>query len=258
MWHRPDMRLEKRVAVVTGGSSGIGLGIVRRFLDEGARVAFCGTTGERVAKALDECAAGDRAMGRIVDVADQAAVSRFFADVQREFGRIDILVNNAGLSPKRKSQDPWIGQIDLEEWRRVIDVNLTGAWLCSQAAAPSMIASSWGRIINIGSIAGRTTPKIAGPHYAAAKAGLSGLTRALAADLAPHGITVNCLAPGWIVSGMTAPAESDMARKAAMTIPVQRVGLPADVAAAVAFLATDEASYITAATIDVNGGVFAG
>jgi 3-oxoacyl-[acyl-carrier protein] reductase len=249
------MRLQNRVAVVTGGSSGIGLGIVQRLLDEGARVAFCGTTERHLAEALKTCS--DRALARIVNVADPVAVDGFFHHVREQLGGVDILVNNAGLSVKRKSKEPWIGQISLEEWRRVIDVNLTGAFLCSQAAAPMMMARRWGRIINIGSIAGRTTPKIAGPHYAAAKAGLGGLTRALAVDLAAHGITVNCLAPGWIVSNMTAPADSDAARNAAATIPVQRVGLPADIAAAVAFLASDEAGYLTGTTIDVNGGVFA-
>jgi 3-oxoacyl-[acyl-carrier protein] reductase len=98
--------------------------------------------------------------------------------VHQRFGPIDILVNNAGVSPKRRSPTPWITQVALDEWRRVIDVNLTGAWLCSRAAAADMIARRWGRIVNIGSIAGRTTPKIAGPHYAAAKAGLAGLTPA--------------------------------------------------------------------------------
>lgn len=177
--------------------------------------------------------------------------------MHQRFGPIDILVNNAGVSPKRRSPTPWITQVELDEWRRVIDVNLTGAWLCSRAAAPDMIARRWGRIVNIGPIAGRTTPKIAGPHYAAAKAGLAGLTRALAIDLAPHGITVDCVAPAWITSNMTAPADSDAGRNAAAGIPLGRVGDPADVAVVVAFLASNEAGYITGTTIDVNGGVFA-
>ena len=147
--------------------------------------------------------------------------------MHQRFGPIDILVNNARVSPKRRSPTPWITQVALDEWRRVIDVNLTGGWLCSRAAAPDMIARRWGRIVNIGSIAGRTTPKIAGPHYAAAKAGLAGLTRALAIDLAPHGITVKCVAPAWITSNMTAPAGSDAGRNAAAGIPLGRVGDPA-------------------------------
>jgi 3-oxoacyl-[acyl-carrier protein] reductase len=251
------MRLSQHVAVVTGGTSGIGLGIAQRLLQEGARVALCGTTEAHLAEALKACGENERLWGALLDVTDPSAVTAFLSQVQERFAPADILVNNAGLSPKRKSKAPWIGQVDLAEWHRVIDVNLTGAWLCSQAVAPAMMARGWGRIVNIGSIAGRTMPKIAGPHYAAAKAGLGGLTRAMAVDLAPHGITVNCLAPGWIVSNMTAPAESDAARQAADSIPVRRVGLPADVAGAVVFLATDEASYITGATIDVNGGVFA-
>lgn len=251
------MRLENRIAVVTGGSAGIGLGIVRRLVEEGARVAFCGSSQDRVSAALTACAAGDRVLGHVANVADPVAVDTFIGAVNQRFDRIDILVNNAGISPKRKSPGPWIAQVELDEWRHVIDVNLTGAWLCSRAVAPGMMARHWGRIINIGSIAGRTTPKIAGPHYAAAKAGLAGLTRALAMDLAPHGITVNCIAPGWIASNMTAEADSDAACEAALTIPVRRVGEPADIAASVAFLSTEEAGYITAATLDVNGGIFA-
>src|SRR5215470_2430857 len=166
----PRMRLTHRVAVVTGGSAGIGLGIVRRLLAEGASVAFCGRTRARVLAAQAECTAGDRVLGQLVDVADPAAVDEFFESVRQQFGPIDILVNNAGVSPKRRSPAAWIGQVDLDEWRHVIDINLTGAWLCSRNAASDMIARRWGRIVNIGSIAGRTTPKIAGPHYAAAKA----------------------------------------------------------------------------------------
>ncbi|MBM3546082.1 MAG: SDR family oxidoreductase [Alphaproteobacteria bacterium] len=246
-----------RVAVVTGGSSGIGLGIVRGLLDAGALVAFCGTSNERISASMTELAAGDRVMAEIADVADPVSVSAFFATVRQRLGDVDILVNNAGVSPKRRSPDPWATQVTLEEWRRVLDVNLTGAWLCSQEVIPGMIARRWGRIINIGSIAGRTTPKIAGPHYAAAKAGLGGLTRSLAFDLGPHGITVNCLAPGWIASNMTAPVGSSRAEEAAAAIPVRRVGIPSDMAAAVTFLAGDAASYLTGTTIDVNGGAFA-
>lgn len=217
-------------------------------------MAFCGTSREHLAAAPAECAASDRVVGRLTD---PTAVIDFFDDVHRQIDRIDILVNNACLSPKRRSPESWGGQIELDEWRWVIDINLTSAWLCSRAVVPVMMAGGWGRIVNIGSIAGRTTPRIAGPHYAAAKAGLAGLTCALAVDLAPYGITVNCLAPGWISSNMIAPADSETAREAAATIPVRRVGVPGDVAASVMFLVSNEASYVTAATIDVNGGVFA-
>lgn len=251
------MSLAERVAVVTGGSSGIGFGIVRDLLEAGARVAFCGSSSERIADALAALGGGDRVLGEVADVADEVAVGAFFAKVRARFAHVDVLVNNAGVSPKRRSADPWSMQVGLDEWRRVLDVNLTGAWLCGQKVIPSMMARRWGRIINIGSIAGRTTPKIAGPHYAAAKAGLGGLTRALAVDLGPYGITVNCLAPGWITSNMTAAAGSAKAEDAAASIPVRRVGDPSDMAAVVRFLASDAASYLTATTIDVNGGVFA-
>jgi 3-oxoacyl-[acyl-carrier protein] reductase len=251
------MPLERRVAVVTGGSSGIGLGIVRRLIEEGARVAFCGTDAKRVAAALAACNAGGRALGNVADVADPAAVQAFLALVRARFGDPDILVNNAGISPKRQPHRTWLEQVEIEEWRRVIDVNLTGAWLCSRAACPAMIARGWGRIVNIGSIAGRTMPKIAGPHYAAAKAGLAGLTRSLAYELAPNGVTVNCIAPAWVESSMTTAAGSKAAIEASASIPVRRIGRPSDVAAAVAFLSSTETGYITGTTLDVNGGMFA-
>jgi 3-oxoacyl-[acyl-carrier protein] reductase len=128
--------------------------------------------------------------------------------------------------------------------------------LHSQTNPTCLTIADGGQIVNIGSIAGRTAPRIAGSHYAAAKAGLGGLTRALAFDLAPHGITVNCLAPGWVASNMTAPIGSTKAEAAAATIPVRRVGEPADIAGAVTYLASDSASYLTGTTIEVNGGAF--
>jgi 3-oxoacyl-[acyl-carrier protein] reductase len=249
-------RLKDRVAVVTGGSSGIGLGIVGRLLAEGAKVAFCGTSEQHVSMALAGFESVDGIMGSVVDVAEETAVVLWFDAVRARWGGTHILVNNAAVSPKKQSAEPWVVQLRAADWRRVLDVNLTGAWLCARAASSDMMARGWGRIVNIGSIAGRTTPRVSGPHYAATKAGLLGLTRALAQDLAAYGITVNCISPAWIVSGMTAPADSPMARDAAAKIPVGRVGQPGDVAAVVAFLAADEAGYITGVNIDLNGGAF--
>ncbi|MGY2933209.1 3-oxoacyl-[acyl-carrier protein] reductase [Bradyrhizobium sp. GM6.1] len=163
------------------------------------------------------------------------------------------MVNNAGISPKRVDQNaPWLSQTSLDEWGRVVDVNLNGPFILMRLLAPAMIANGYGRIINVGSLAGRAMPMIAGPHYAASKAGLVGLTRAAARDLAPHGITVNCIAPGRILSDLTGPPETEVNRSALSRIPVGRFGTAEEVAHVVTFLASPMAGFITGATIDMN------
>jgi 3-oxoacyl-[acyl-carrier protein] reductase len=152
---------------------------------------------------------------------------------------------------------PWLAQTSLEEWVRVIDVNLKGPFILTRLVTTAMIARHHGRIVNIGSVAGRTIPLIAGPHYAASKAGLVGLTRAAARDLAPYGITVNCVAPGRILSEMTGPPEAAVNSAALSRIPVGRFGTAEEVADVVAFLASPSAGFITGATIDITGGEFA-
>lgn len=167
-------------------------------------------------------------------------------------------MNNAGISPKRVDQNtPWLSQTSLDEWGRVVDVNLNGPFILMRLLAPAMIANGYGRIINVGSLAGRAMPMIAGPHYAASKAGLVGLTRAAARDLAPHGITVNCIAPGRILSDLTGPPETEVNRSALSRIPVGRFGTAEEVAHVVTFLASPMAGFITGATIDITGGEFA-
>jgi 3-oxoacyl-[acyl-carrier protein] reductase len=232
--------------------------MVRRFIADGDRVAFVAQNAGRIEKALHFIGPVDgRVIGQSVDVSDEAAAAEFVAEIQARWGAVDILVNNAGISPRRSdSQRPWLLQTSLEEWRRVLDVNITGAFIFARLVAPGMMAQRYGRIVNIGSLAGRTVPLIAGPHYAASKAGLIGFTRAAARDLAPHGITVNCVAPGRILTGMTEPLESETNRAALARIPVGRIGTPEEIADAVAFLASEAAAFITATTIDVNGGEF--
>lgn len=247
------------VAVVTGGARGLGLEIVRRFLSDGLRVAFVATRAEHVQRALDVLGSPeDRIHAEDIDVTRCNDVRRFLDRVQARWGEIAILVNNAGISPKRVATDaPWLSQTSPEEWERVIDVNLTGPFILMRLLAPAMIAKGYGRIINIGSLAGRAMPMIAGPHYAASKAGLVGLTRAAARDLAPHGITVNCIAPGRILSDLTGPSESAVNRSALSRIPVGRFGTAEEVANVAAFLAAPMAGFITGATIDITGGEFA-
>jgi 3-oxoacyl-[acyl-carrier protein] reductase len=250
--------LAGRVAVVTGGGTGIGLGIVEQLLAAGARVAFFGHDPTKVEAALTRLQGWgeDRVYGTTADVTEQAQVEGLFRTVYDRWGSVEILVNNAGISPKRQGDHPWTTAITLAEWRRVIEVDLTACFLCAQLAAPAMIEQRYGRIISISSLAGRAIPKIAGPHYAAAKAGIGGFTRSLAADLGKHGITVNAVAPGRIFTEMSGSPDSEINRLALARIPVGRLGQPKDVAAVVTFLASDAAGFINGATIDVNGGEF--
>jgi len=200
----------------------------------------------------------DRLVADTIDVTRQNDVAGFIGRIRERWDEIAILVNNAGISPKRTDSDaPWLAQTSLEEWARVIDVNLNGPFILTRLLAPAMITRRHGRIINIGSLAGRTIPLIAGPHYAASKAGLVGLTRAAARDLAPHGVTVNCIAPGRILSEMTGPLEAAVNRAALSRIPVGRFGTAEEVADIAAFLASPSAGFITGATVDITGGEFA-
>ncbi|WP_229170696.1 SDR family NAD(P)-dependent oxidoreductase [Bradyrhizobium altum] len=248
-----------RVALVTGGARGIGLGIVRRFLTDGYQVAFVATRAEHVERALDLLGRPEeRLYAEQIDITRHNDVRAVVDRIRALWGDIAILVNNAGVSPKRVNQDvPWLSQTSAEEWARVIDVNLTGPFVLMRLLAPAMIAKRYGRIINVGSLAGRAMPMIAGPHYAASKAGLVGLTRAAARDLAPHGITVNCIAPGRILSDLTGPPDAAVNRSALDRIPVGRFGTAEEVAHVAAFLASPIAGFITGATIDITGGEFA-
>lgn len=250
---------DRRVALVTGGARGIGLEIVRRFLADGYEVAFVATRAENVDRALESLGCPeDRLYGEAIDVTRQNEVERFVHRIRARWGEIATLVNNAGISPKRADQDvPWLSQMSFEEWARVIDVNLKGPFVLIRLLAPEMIAKGYGRIINVGSIAGRAMPLIAGPHYAASKAGLVGLTRAAARDLAPHGITVNCIAPGRVISDLTGPPEAAVNRSALSRIPAGRFGTAEEVAHVAAFLASPMAGFVTGATIDITGGEFA-
>ena len=187
-----------------------------------------------------------------------AEMAGFIDRIRECWGKITILVNNAAISPKRKnSEAPWLVQTSLEQWAQVIDINLNGPFILTSLVAPAMIARRHGRIVNIGSVAGRAMPLIAGPHYAASKAALVGLTRAAARDLAPYGITVNCIAPGRILSEMTGPPDSAVNRAALSRIPVGRFGTADEVADMVAYLASPSAGFVTGATIDMTGGEFA-
>ncbi|MFT2214741.1 3-oxoacyl-ACP reductase FabG [Rhizobium giardinii] len=254
------MDIRQRVAVVTGGSSGIGLATVTHLLHAGFRVGFFGQSASHVdqARTMIRRQFDDGwFLARCVDLTSPHQVTGFFSDVQDRWRMPDTLVCNAGISPKGPEGAAPFARLSLEEWNKVLSVNLTGAMLCCQAVVPAMVIQRFGRIILIGSIAGRALPKVAGTAYVVSKAALSGLCRSLLAACAGTGVTVNIVAPGRIVTEMAGTPESAVNRAALERIPVGRLGEPMDVASMIGFLASSDAGFINGAIIDVNGGEFA-
>ncbi len=245
-----------RIALVTGAAQGIGFGIAEQLARDGAHVVLSDILPQVTAAAARLQAAGLSAESEQGSVADEAWASGVVRKVEETHGRLDILVNNAGISPKRDGKKLPIRDTPLAQWNEVLAINLTGAFLLCRQAVPGMTARGFGRIINISSQAGRARTDIAGSAYAASKAGLIALSRVLASEVGKQGITVNCIAPGRIESPMAAVAGADVNREYVSRIPVGRIGTAADIAATVAFLASEDASFITGATIDVNGGFF--
>ena len=242
-----------RVAVVTGGAAGMGLAISNRLAQDGHTVAVFDIDGDAVEQAADALRAdGAQAIGVAVDVSDRVAVEASVARVRSELGAIGILVTSAGID--RFEQ---FTEISTESWDRMIAVNLSGTFHCVQCAIPDMLEAGWGRIVTISSSSAQSgTRRMA--HYVASKAGVIGLTKALALDFAPNGITVNTIPPGFIDTPMARRAEArgDLPSIDAVAerTPVRRAGTPEDIAAACAFLCSEEAGYITGQQINVNGG----
>jgi 3-oxoacyl-[acyl-carrier protein] reductase len=254
--------LQGRVALVTGASQGIGRACALALAEMGATVALCARNEEKLALVATEInsrvpAAGAAAEGGAahvfsLDVGNEDSIKECAKAVIARLGKVDILVNNAGIT-----RDMLTLRMKRKDWDDVLTTNLTGAFLMTQACMGSMLKGRWGRVINITSVVGETG-QAGQANYAASKAGLIGLTKSLARELASRTITVNAVAPGYIETAMTAILNEE--QKTAMTsqIPLARAGTDRDIAAAVAFLASEEAGYITGHTLDVNGGMYMG
>jgi 3-oxoacyl-[acyl-carrier protein] reductase len=245
-----ELLLDKRVGLVTGASRGIGRAIALEMAREGADIVVNYDRSESRAAEVGRAigALGRRVLLAKADVSKASEVAHMRKKVVSEFGSVDILVNNAGIHRHLKS---W--EMQETEWNRVLGVNLDAVFLCSKAFSGEMRAKKWGRIINISSIIAFTGTDHEA-HYGASKAGVVGLTRALALELAPYNVTVNAVAPGWIETDMTAEVTEDQKKEALKFVPLRRFGQPEDVAHAAVFLASENAGYMTGQTIHVNGG----
>jgi len=243
--------LKDKVAVVTGASQGIGRDTALALSQAGAKVAVAARNEEKLAALAKEIAAqGGEAFAVKMDVADAEQVKVGFKKVVEKFGRLDILVNNAAIT-----RDGLAMRMKADDWDAVIRTNLTGAHLCIQQALPTMMRARTGRIINIASVVAQTG-NAGQANYVAAKAGLIGLTKAIAIEIASRNITVNAVAPGFIETPMTDVLTDKVKEELKTRIPVGRMGSARDVAAAIVFLASDEAGYITGHVLDVNGGMY--
>ena len=247
------MSLSGRVALVTGASQGIGRTSALRLAKDGAAVAVAARNQEKLNELVGEITAGGgKAAALALDVSDEEQVKSVVKGAIAQFGKIDILVNNAGIT-----RDQLVMRMKRADWDAVLQTNLTSAYLCIQQVIGSMLKQRWGRIINITSVFGQMG-QAGQANYAASKAGLIGLTMAIAREVGSRNITCNAVAPGFIETAMTAVLSEEFKQNAVKQIPLGRVGTPEDVASAVAFLASDDASYITGHVLNVNGGMLMG
>jgi 3-oxoacyl-[acyl-carrier protein] reductase len=244
------MSLERRVAMVTGAARGIGLAIAKALAREGAAVALCDVSTSLLDAAVEEITtAGGEALAFQADVTDRQRIAAVVSRLMDRFARIDILVNNAGIYEVLS-----LDEISEQQWDRMLAVNLKGVFLCTQAVLPVMRRQGEGWIVNMTSSAGKTGGLLCGAHYAASKAGVISLTKSVAREAASHGIRVNAIAPGRIDTPMIHTVSEEENEALRRQIPLGRIGTPEDVARAVVFLVSDEASYITGEILDVNGG----
>ncbi len=247
------MKLAGRVALVTGASQGIGRACALALAREGAGIAVAASNQPKLDELVAEIiTAGGRAAAFVMDVGEEEQVKAGIKSALGQFGKIDILVNNAGIT-----RDQLVMRMKRADWDSVLNTNLTSAYLCVQQVIPSMLKQRWGRIINITSIFGQMG-QAGQANYAASKAGLIGLTMAIAREVASRNITSNAIAPGFIETNMTAALSEEFKQNAVKQIPLGRVGSSDDIANAVTFLASDDAAYITGHVLNVNGGMLMG
>jgi 3-oxoacyl-[acyl-carrier protein] reductase len=245
--------LQGRIALVTGGAQGIGRAIAEELAAAGATLALADVNEAKLAETVGELKAqGIDATAFTVNVSSQESIEAGAKAILEKFGKVEILVNNAGIT-----RDNLMLRMKRADWDLVLNINLTGAFLLTQALLSPMLKNRWGRIVSIASVVGRAG-QAGQVNYAASKAGLIGLTRSLAREVASRGITVNAVAPGFIETPMTAVLSEEQTEAMLATVPLGRRGTPKDVAQAVKFLASDAASYITGHVLDVNGGMFMG
>lgn len=241
--------MTQRIALVTGASRGIGQAIAKRLANEGYIVIGTATS-EKGAAAVNDYLQELGGAGRVLNVQDAEQINQLFDSIEKEFGNVQVLVNNAGIT-----QDGLLMRMDDNAWERVLDVNLTSVFRTSKRAIKGMMKARQGRIINITSVvaamgnAGQT-------NYTASKAGIEGFTRSLAREIGSRQITVNCVAPGFIDTDMTSELDEALIQSMLNAVPLARLGKPEDIAAAVNFLASEEAGYITGTVLDVNGGMY--
>jgi 3-oxoacyl-[acyl-carrier protein] reductase len=247
------MTLTGRVALVTGASQGIGRACCLKLAEAGASIALCARNQEKLKEVADEITrAGGTAMSFSADVAEEEQIKTTVKAALSHFGKIDILVNNAGIT-----RDQLLLRMKRADWDAVLNTNLTSAYMCTQQVLSSMLKQRWGRIINIASVFGQIG-QAGQANYSSSKAGLIGLTMAIAREVASRTITANAVAPGFIDTAMTSVLSEDFRQNALKVIPLGRIGTPDDVANAVKFLASEEASYITGHVLNVNGGMVMG
>ncbi|MBI2772259.1 MAG: 3-oxoacyl-[acyl-carrier-protein] reductase [Burkholderiales bacterium] len=246
----PTPRLQDKVCIVTGGAQGIGLATALKFAREGAAIAIWDLTQPGIDEALRQCReAGAEAGGWVVDVTQRAMVDAAVAQVKEQFGRIDVLVNNAGIT-----KDARLQKMTIEQFDRVIDVNLRGVFHCAQAVVDTMIEQGYGVILNASSVVG-LYGNFGQSNYAASKFGVIGFTKTWSRELGPKGVRVNAVAPGFILTHILDSIPDKVLEDMKNRVPLHRLGTPEEIANVYAFLASDEASYVNGAVIEVSGGM---
>lgn len=244
-------RLEDRTALVTGASQGIGEAIARKLAEQGARVVLAARNVDKLQNLADELTgSGLHALAHALDLAEPEAVADRLKEIPEDFGAIDIVVNNAGITA-----DNLFVRMSLEEWERVLRINLTGAYAVTKALTRGMMRRRWGRIINVSSVVG-LMGNAGQANYSAAKAGLIGFSKSLARELASRNVTVNVIAPGYIQTAMTSELPEDTKTELERSIPLKRLGMVDDIAAGALYLASDEASYVTGHVLNISGGLY--